>query len=235
METTILKYFGTIEKSETLVPIHINNLENVLILESKSPFWGYYDDYPGIHNNASYLYIILEDNATFSELHGALLNAKKTLDSKIDMVHASLQVYHNKYTAIRIRGFKKIEEVECIVSALKSSGIIFSSTNKKLEGANSITYISKYFKVEPLSDELLKDKTANHHAYIRLPQRYTLGEIKSIVKMVRNNWTRHSFDAAPVILCSEKESIDAVRIYSDHVWDKDYLEQLQTLFTQVHK
>lgn len=229
MTTEDIRYFGTIQKTETLLPTNIKGLENITLLESKSPFLGYYDDYPGLHNNVSYLYIVLNEQVPFVQLHHYLLKAKSKLDSNIDIVHASLHVNHENYTAIRLRGFNKMDEIKGIIDTIAASGIKLAGHLKKMERESSFTCITKYFKVENKSTGIWKDKTANHHAYIEVPQRYTQKEFTEILKRVRNNWTKHSFDAAMVILCSEKVSIEAIRIYSNQVWEEGYIEELQKL------
>lgn len=228
-------YFGSINKTETVDKINIPNVTNHFILESRSPFLGYYDDYPGVHNNASYLYLVLDKRYTFVELHAHLVAAKKKLDTSIDMVHASLYINQIRYTAIRIRGFEKTTDIFNIIDVLETTGLEFEEDRAKFTASECHTQISKYFFVKKKDKGLWKDKIANHHAYIKLPQRYTPDEFKEVIQHVKNNWTRHSFDAASVIFGTPDKSIEALRIYSKDVWEKGYIEELQSIINSKLK
>ncbi len=222
-------YFGTLEKSETLSPANVPGGEDTLVFESRSPFWGYYDDFPGKHNDNIYLYLTLAKPYTFVELHRILLKVEQELDFEANMDYATLYISHNQYTAIRVRYLKEMEQVPVLQKKLSQFGIDFLQGKGKND-APSTTKITKYFSLKAIGEGIWLDCIADNHGYIQLEKRLELQAFKSLAKKVHNNWQGSSFDAGLVTLTSENRVIEAVRIYSTHVKDENYLSDLKRLF-----
>lgn len=229
MNNDILNYFGTLEKSENLIPITIPGGMDTLVFESQSPFSGYYDDYPGKHNDATYLYLAIDSHRHFVELHRVILQAYKLIEGDVDMDHARLHINHHDQFAIRLRSFKDLSQVPVIQKILSDLGIQFTKKRSKNE-IGCRTRIAKYFSFKELEDGIWLDEKVEKHGYIEIPKRVELEEFKTIVRKVRNNWDGYSFDAGLAALCMEDKLIEMARIYSKHVTDEDYLQKLKKVF-----
>lgn len=229
MNDKIMTYFGTLEKSENLVPITITDGLDTLVYESESPFLGYYDDYPGKHNDATYLYLAVDSHQNFVELHRVILQVYALHEDCMDMDYAKLRIKHSEVYAIRLRAFKDLSKVPMIQKTLADLGIQFTKKNTRRE-SGCRTRIAKYFSIRELEEDIWLDEKVGNHAYIKLPKRIELEEFKTIVGKVRNNWEGFSFDAGLAALCLEDEVIEMARIYSKHVNEENYLKDLKKVF-----
>lgn len=229
MKDNKLTYFGNLEKSEILSSVNIPADSDNLIFESRSSFFGYYDDLPGVHNDNTYLYLVVDKNHTFIEVHRAVLAVRTDLCCDVDVEYATLYVSHQEYIAVRVRYLKDLSQLPDIQRSLTANGIRFLQGGGKAN-QTSATKITKYFSLEVKGEGLWLDTIAHNHGYIQLPHRLDLSEFKALVQKVRNNWQGLSFDAGLAALSSPDEVIEAVRIYSKHVDDAGYLEDLQKAF-----
>ena len=229
MDNNIHKYFGTLEKSENLFPIEIPEGLDSLVYESKSPFSGYFDDYPGKYNDATYVYLAIDSHHNFVELHRVILEAYKFLDECIDMDHARLHINHSDVYAIRVRSFKNISQVPLIQKTLVNLGVVFTQKNSKSD-FGCRTRITKYYTLQEIDEGIWLDEKIGKHGYIQLPRRIELEEFKAIVSKVRNNWEGFSFDAGLAALCSDDKVVEMARVYSTHVSDENYLKDLKKVF-----
>jgi len=229
MNDKILNYFGTLEKYEDLAPIHIPGGLDTLVFESESPFLGYYDDYPGKHNDVRYLYLAIDSHQNFVELHRVILQVYALHEDCMDMDYAKLLTNHDNIYAIRLRGFQDISKVPLIQKTLVDLGVKFTKKSNKREN-NCHIRIAKYFSLSEIEDGVYLDEKVGKHAYIRLPKRYELKEFNKRIEKVKNNWEGFSFDAGVAAICLENEVIEMARIYSKHVNDDKYLTDLNKVF-----
>lgn len=228
----ITTYFGTLEKSELLVPIDISPEIQSLVYESKSPFLGYYDDLPGKHNDVTYLYFAIEGHQNFIALQRVLLQTYKIVNECVDLDHARLHINQNDIYAVRLRSFSDIAQVVEIHKTLSSLGIIFAPKSNKNQ-SGSRTRITKYFKLREIDEGIWIDEKVEKHGYIQLPKRIELDEFKTLVSKVRNNWEGFSFDAGLAALSTDEKVIETVRIYTKHITDEAHLKDLKKVFLSV--
>lgn len=225
-------YYGTLEKTEVLLAVDIPESLGTLVYESRSPFFGYYDDYPGRHNDNIYYYLVLDRRMTFAEMHRVILQANKKIDVNVNMDHATLLINHTTYTAIRLRYLEDVSNVSMIQRVFADLGLTFHSGKAKGE-TTCVTKIIKYYDLEDLGDGIWLDRVADSHAYLHLPQRIELDDFKDLVQRVRNNWDGNTFDAGLGVLCTKDEVIEVARIYSKSIDDVAYLEKLKQVFNSM--
>lgn len=225
-------YYGTLEKTEQLIPVDIASDISALVYESRSPFFGYYDDYPGKHNDNIYYYLVLDHRMTFAEMHRVILKANKAIDFTANMDHATLTVSHNTYTAIRLRYLSDLNQVAQLYHIFEGLGMEFNKGRSKGE-ASSKTKIIKYFDLDDMGEGVWIDRVAKNHAYLQLPERVELEDFKALVQRVRNNWDGNSFDAGLGVLITKDEVIEVARIYSKSLKDEGYLDNLQKVINSV--
>ncbi len=233
-KTVIMKerniiFYGTLEKSEKLISTDIAEFSDLMVLESRSPFYGYYDYHPGKHNNNAYFYLILDSHLSFAEVHRETLAAKAKLSCKADMDHATLYVNHKTYVAIRVRYLKEFSQLAEVIQTLLDQGVKIHKGNIKGD-VRSSTRIAKYFVLEEEDDGIWIDQIASNHAYIQLPKSLNMKEFIKLTKKVKNNWDGHTFDAGLVAFTTEDRVIEAVRIYSKFIHEENFLTELKRLY-----
>ncbi len=221
-------YYGTLEKSETLRPIIIPDGLDVVVYESLSPFWGYYDDYPGKHNDHAYYYLLLSERSSFTQVHRWLLDAQRELSFKVDMDLAMLTFDYHQYYSIRLRYVDNLQQVVEIQQLLQSFKAPFL-VGKAKEETHCLTKVIKYFELEKIGEGLWLDQRVKNHGYVQLPVALGMQDFKAFLKRVRNNWQGNSFDAGLGVLTTSKEVIDVVRVYSKSIRDEHYLEELKAV------
>lgn len=221
-------YYGTLEKTEVLLPVDVL-ANDALVYESRSPFFGYYDDYPGMHNDNIYYYLVLEHRMTFAEMHRAILETYRRIDARVDLDHATLRVNQTTYTAVRLRYLDDVSIVAQVQAVFEELGFAFYKGKAKDE-MPCVTKIIKYFDLDDVGQGIWIDRLAKNHAYLQLPVRLELDDFKALVKRVRNNWDGNTFDAGLAVFSSKDEVIEVVRIYSKSVSDPEYLTSLKQVF-----
>lgn len=227
---TIIHCCGTLEKREALTPIRITGSLDSLVFESRSPFWGYYDDYPGGVNDPSYLYLVIENRYSFFEMSRILLDVMKSLQTDIDLAQAVIFFDRITYHAIRVRNLCDTANVPLLQKTLVDRGVTFDKSTNNIDRATGHTIISKFFNLKKVNQGIYIDQRIKDHAYIELQKHVSFDDFQELVRKVRHNWIGRAFDSGLVMFLEPDDTIDVVRIYSKHVGDTNFLSELKKVF-----
>jgi hypothetical protein len=218
METNIIyEKFGGLLKEEPLSCLDDNMLlPNTCVLESVSPFHGYYNEVPG-SVKPLYLYLMLEGSFTFEKILRATLNIKRHFKHPFDAVIGFVTLFGQQNQAIRIRDLEEFSHIGLLQKAFIDEGIEFKRKIRKIENEPALINLTKFFYLEPIGELMFFDKSQPHHGYFIIPGHIEWEEFKEMTREVKYDTSLLFFDAATAFFYENKRITEIVRIYRENL------------------
>jgi hypothetical protein len=232
MEHTTIERFGCLEKEEVLRCLESElMIPNTCILESESPFWGYYERFT-YQTKPVYLYFVLEGSYSLEKIWRIILKVRKSFNHKFDAVPGFLEIFDLKLQIIRFRNLDSFDHIFQLQQLFVSEGIIFHKKIRKVEGETGIIRLEKSFFLEPIGDMMYMDVFEPHHGYFIIPGHFSWTKFKEITAQVQFDINLLYFDAANAFFYENHTIIDMVRIYREDL-TREKLFAIRNGFYQV--
>lgn len=232
MEHTTIERFGCLEKEEILRCLDNDKLiPNACILESESPFRGYYERFTYEHKPL-YLYLILEGQYSLEKIWRIILKVRKCFNHKFDAVPGFLEIFDNRVQIIRIRNLEQFDHIIELQKLFAEEGLVFHKKMKKVDGDTGIVRLEKSFFLEPIGDMMYMDVFEPHHGYFIIPQHFSWSRFKELTAEVQFDINLLYFDAANAFFYENHGIIDMVRIYREGL-DRDKLFAIRNGYYQM--
>ena len=234
MEKFITQPFGTLIKTEPLSCIESDLLmRDTCVLESVSPFYGYYD---GVQTGAKpfYIYLMLDEPYTFDEIYNAIWAVHKKTDIGFDAVKAYISFSDIRLThAIRLRKLERYDQIARLQQSFTDEGLRLRRKSRDFENLPGLIQLEKFFYLEDLGEGIYADKSVDHHGYFEVPS-HTMDwiEFKKIIKEVKFDTNLLFFDAAMVRFFNGIEVTNLIRIYKENI-DRQHLEAIKMRYLHV--
>lgn len=232
MEQTVIERFGSLEKEELLQCVDSELLvHNSCMLESMSPFSGYYDRFT--HSDKPlYFYLVLEGSYSLEKIWRIILKVRKLFPHNFDAVPGTLEIFDNKVQIIRIRNLKEFNHVVTLQRLFAEQGFIYHKRMKKIDGEIGIIRLDKFFFLEPIGDLMYMDVFQPHHGYFIIPNHYSWTNFKKLTDEVNLDTSLIYFDAANAFFYENHGIIDMIRIYRENL-DKEKLFAIRNRYFNV--
>ncbi len=233
MKELIKEHFGTLIKQEKLSCIESGLLlEDTCVLESISPFYGYYNiAAPGA--KPLYLYLMLSENHCFDELHTAIFNAEKKADFRFDAVKGFISILGMPVVStIRVRSLESYNRIAELQRLLKNEGVRFKKQSRDFENLPGMIHLEKFFFVEEWGSGMYVDHRVAHHGYFEIPVSMKWENFKDLTKQVRYGKGLPFFDAAIVRFYSGLGYTNLVRIYKEQL-ERSQLETIKNRYLEL--
>lgn len=215
MERTMIERFGCLEKEEILNCLENERLmPNACLLESQSPFRGYYDRFT-YDQKPLYLYLVLEGHYSLEKIWRIILKVRKHFTHKFDAVPGTLEIFDNKCQIIRIRNLEQFDDIIVLQRLFSQEGIEYRKKIRKVENDVGIIRLEKSFFLEPIGDMMYIDLFEPHHGYFIIPRHFSWTIFKEITAEVQFDINLLYFDAANAFFYENHGIIDMVRIYRE--------------------
>lgn len=232
MEKITIERFGCLEKEEVLRCIdHEKLLPNACLLESESPFWGYYERFT-YEQKPLYLYMVLDGHYSLEKIWRIILKVRKCFKHKFDAVPGYLEIFDMKLQIIRLRNLEQFEHIFELQRLFAEEGMVFHKKIKKVEGETGIIRLEKSFFLEPIGDMMYLDVFEPHHGYFIIPNHFSWTRFKEITMEVQFDINLLYFDAANAFFYENHGIIDMVRIYKEDL-TRDKLFAIRNGYYQV--
>lgn len=232
MEKITIERFGCLEKEEVLRCVDNENLmPKACLLESESPFWGYYERFT-YQQKPLYLYMVLDGHYSLEKIWRIILKVRKCFSHKFDAVPGYLEIFDMKHQIIRLRNLEKFEHIFELQRLFSDEGMVFHKKLKKVEGETGIIRLEKSFFLEPIGDMMYFDVFEPHHGYFIIPNHYSWKKFKEITLEVQFDINLLYFDAANAFFYENHGIIDMVRIYKEDL-TRDKLFAIRNGYYQV--
>lgn len=223
-----LEVFGILEKKEELTTLSKNCLHGSLVFESRSPFWGYYNETP--HDYVPiYVYLVLDRNYSVFDIAHASNCVRHEMKLELDAAKTEITIHDKRYHTIRLRHIGSYELIQGIQEAYRKCGIkpFMGHVGWSKESAHMI--FEKIFCLESKADGIYFDTSEANHFYFELSGHLNFTDFEALTQVVRNNWMGTKFDAALGRILKSESTLDFVRVYSEKITEQEIL-QLRDLY-----
>ena len=227
IDKTIEKFGGLI-KEEPLTSLQDDILlSGTTVLESVSPFFGYYNFEPQAVK-PRYLYCPLSGYFSFETITRATQQIRKSFHSPFDSGTGNITLHGISSQVIRIRNLENYNHISILQRLYLDEGISFSRKFRKVDDEMCIIKLRKFFFLEPIGDDVFIDKAQPHHAYFVIPEQIDWERFKKLTDQVRYDPSYFYFDGAIAFMYDQDEIKDMIRIYRENFT----LEEIKAIKTK---
>ncbi len=207
--------------------------DNTCVLESTSPFFGYYHDDP-IGKPDPYIYCVLANNYTF----GDIMRATQTVNAKrrnpVDVATGTVSLLDKICQVIRIKGINHFNQVQIIQQNFQQEGVQFKKRQRTIREKMGIIRLSKILYLKPEGDGLFMDAIDNTKAYFVIPKYYDWEAFKSLTTEAKYETRILYFDAAQAMIFDNHKILDLVRVYKENITPSQ-LKDVRDRYLQIIK
>lgn len=212
---SIIERFGGLIKEEPLTCLQDDILmPNTCVLESVSPFFGYYSHEPQALK-PQYLYCILSGYYSLETITRATQNIRKVFKSPFDAVTGNVTLYGITNQVIRVRNLQHYNHINTLQNLYLDEGITFKKKSRKFENEMAMIKLRKFLLLEPLADDVYIDHSQDHHAYFIIPKQLDWEDFKKITDQVKYDPNYFFFDGAIAFIYEQGGIKDMIRIYRE--------------------
>ncbi len=211
----ITERFGGLIKEEPLTCLEEDFLlPNTCVMESVSPFFGYYDQAPAT-NRPQYLYCALNGYYSFETITRATQNIRKKFPPGFDAVTGNITLYGITSQVIRIRNLEQYHQINSLQKLYIEEGINFRKKSRNFNREMTMIKLRKFFYLEEAGNDIFIDRAVAHHAYFAIPRQLDWNQFKEITTQVKYDPNHFYFDGALAFIYEDGEIRDLVRIYRE--------------------
>jgi hypothetical protein len=211
-----IERFGGLIKEEPLTCLQDDILlSNTSVLESVSPFFGYYNHEPQARK-PQYLYCPLSGYFSFETISRATQNIRKVFKNPFDAVTGNITLYGIANQVIRIRNLEHYNHISALQNLFLDEGINFSRKFSRVDNDMAMIKLRKFFYLEPAGDDILIDVAQPHHAYFPIPSQIDWERFKKLTEQVKYDPSYFYFDGAIAFIYENAEIKDLIRIYREN-------------------
>lgn len=228
-----MEYFGSLIKSETLLTLDDKIMPNSFVLEAPEPFPGffqYYHEHP-VNNKPLYVYLVLDKHYSLEQVTRASQNILKYFPVRFDAAMATITIYNELFTVIRLRHFESYNHIAELQAAFVGEGIQMHKAYRKNIHTEGMIRLDKFFALRQMSDNVWFDTKELDHAYFHIAKPLSWKNFEHLTLLVKNNWNKTIFDAAMGFFYVNFEVHDMVRIY-DPALNVDDIEGVAKLYCE---
>ncbi len=213
MSKNVYKTFGKIIKKEKVASVQNETNSNVLVLETLSPFPGYHGSTVPDNLEPNSLFAITKSIHKEERLQRAIQEVKKILPYDFDAAPSFLNVKNENRSAIRLKDLK-YSLVGDVTKEFENLGINFSRA-KKVNEAETIIKVYKFFSLEEIKENFYRDSDDPNYNYFIIPGLLRWQTFEKMTMSCKYNLTDNNFDAAIATAFIDDSIVDFVRIYDE--------------------
>ncbi len=207
-----ISFCGSITKTESLIPISSNIIENTWVAEANLPYAGYYGLMPE-KIKANSLFLFTKKYYTLDEILRFAEGFKHCYSERIDVASATLSFQNNQYPAIRVKNFSDYKNLHFLQNCFKEEGVEFAQRINFMNEAKAV--INKCFEIKEVDEGTYFDEREINKGYLFTEKRLNRDNFENVVQYIKNNSNCTYFDAVCGTFVLEAHSKDFIRIYSE--------------------
>ncbi len=237
METqSIVERYCELIKEEPLSTLEADlTADNTCVLESTSPFFGYYHDDP-IGKPDPYIYCVLSNNYTFT--FGDIMRATQSVNAKrrnpVDVAVGTISLIDKVCQVIRIKGINHFNQVHIIQQNFQQEGVQFKKRQRTISEKMGIIRLSKILYLKPGGNGLFMDAADDTKAYFVIPKHYDWEAFKRLTEEAKYETRILYFDAAQAVIFDDHKILDLVRVYKENITLRQ-LKDIRDRYLQIIK
>ncbi len=209
----IMAFYSEVIKEEPLSTLEPDmTADNTCVLESTSPFFGYYQDAP-MGQPDPYIYCVLKDHCPLVDIVRATLKINAKRRNPVDITVGSVTLQDKTCAVIRIKDINQFSQVQIIQQSLMEEGIVFKKRQRNIYEQMAMIRLSKMLYLIPKGDGLFLDTEDDTKGYFSVPRHYSWDEFKDLTAEAKYDTRILYFDAAQATILENRAITDMVRIY----------------------
>ncbi len=231
MKEQITGLFSELTKEEPLSTLESDlTASDSCVLESVSPFFGYYHDGP-MAQPEPHVYCVLDGYYSFMEVARAAEAINQSRNCPFDVAVGDLSMGRERCYVMRIKHISHYNEVAGIQFGFMDEGIGFKSRQKKIDSRMTVVRLLKFIYLYPGDNGVYMDAGNPGMGYFVLPAYVEWEEFKPLTSEVKNDTSILYFDAARISSYQNGNIQEMVRIYKEHLTP----EMLMAIRDRYHK
>jgi len=213
----IIERYGGVTKEEPLTTLSSDLvMANTQVMESKTPFFGYYNDEPEIETNA-YLYFVLDGHHPFETILRATHKVMKKVNYPFDATPGSTSMNNRTCQVIRVKQVKRYCQISHLQELYQNEGVKFKKHFANIKGEMVLIRLQKFFYLEPVGEGMYLDQAQPKVGYFEIPDYIAWGDFKAITTKAKYETDLLFFDAATAYFYENKKIVNLVRIYKEDI------------------
>jgi len=225
-------YYCELIKEEPLSTLESDLTEgNTCVLESTSPFFGYYQDAP-MGNPDPYIYCVLDREHAFLEVIRATMRMNEKRRNPVDIASGRLFLLDKTCPVIRVKHIQQFNQVPLVQQTLMQEGISFKKRQRTIREKMGVLQLSKMLYLLPAgADGLYMDADDPTKAYFELPHYISWDDFKSLTTQAKYDTSILYFDAAQATIVKDGKILELCRVFRERITE----EQLQAISERYYK
>lgn len=209
--------YGGLTKEEPLTCV--NNeilLKNTCVLESVSPYFGYYNEVPQA-NKPHFIYLLIEGNIFLEQLVRANQTIQGEINFTLDSVPGSISFKTQTSQAIRIFNLKNYSQIAKLQELYIEKGITLRAKSRSITNEMALIKLRRFFKLVEVSVGLYTEYNQPNLGYFEISKSIPWEEFKLLTAKVKYNTSLLYFDAAQAFIFNDGRIVELVRIYRENL------------------
>ncbi len=204
---------------------------NTCVLESTSPFFGYYQDAP-MGKPDPHIYCVLDREHSFMAVIRATTRINEKRRNPVDVATGRLFLLDRACPVIRIKHMQHFNQVPLVQQALMHEGISFKKRQRTIREQMGVIHLSKMLYLLPVDvDGLYMDADDPTKAYFEMPGCLSWDDFKSLTTQAKYDTSILYYDAAQATIVKEGKIVDLVRVFRERITE----EQLKAISDRYYK
>ena len=231
MNKPITGLFSELTKEEPLSTLEPDlTASDSCVLESVSPFFGYYHDGP-MAQPEPHVYCVLDGYYSVIEVARAANRINGSRNYPFDAAVGNISMGKESCHVMRIKHISHYNEVAGIQYDFMNAGIGFKPRQRKIDSRMTVVRLLKFIYLYPGEDGVFMDAGNPGMGYFILPAYVGWEEFKPLTEEVKNDTSILYFDAARISSYDKGGIQEMVRIYKEHLTP----EMLRAIRDRYHK
>ncbi len=224
LEVTKEEPLSTLDKELTL--------DNTCVLESTSPYFGYYQD-EQLTKPDPFIYCVLDEYYSLGDIVRVTSALNKNRRQALDVAIGSLHLLNKTFPVLRVKNINqyRIEEVQ---GFYRDEGIRFKKRQRSIKEKMGVIRVFKFEYLKHYDDGLYADANDDTKGYFLLPRYISWSAFKSLTEEAKYETSILYFDAALALLYSEGNIFQLTRIYKRHM-SLDQLKAIRDRYLKLLK
>ncbi len=232
MKEQTIELFSELIKEEPLSTLEQDLTEaDSCVLESVSPFFGYYQDGP-MAQPEPHVYCVLDGFYSVMEVARAAESINTQRNYPFDVATGTLSMGKKVCHFMRIKHISNYIEIANIQAGFKNAGIGFKSRQRRISSRMTVIRLFKFIYLQPIEDDLFIDVRNTGIGYFGLPYHVNWEDFKPLTYEVKNDTSILYFDAARISAYRNGRIQEMVRIYKEHL-NPDMLKAIRGRYQKI--
>ena len=213
----IFERFGGVTKEEPLSTLESDLvMANTQVMESTSPFLGYFNDRPNSEISA-YLYFVLDGHHPFETILRATEKVQKQVNYAFDTAPGSTSMNNRTCQVIRVKRVKKYCRISHLQELYQKEGVIFKKHFSTIKNEMVLIKLQKFFYLEPFEGGIYMDNAQKNVGYFVIPEFIKWEDFKALTVKAKYETELLFFDAATAYFFQNRQIVNLVRIYKEDI------------------